>query len=105
MLGVGVGPDGSGGGGGNAPPPAAASAPSHRMRDDDRDALAILLSVNGLGPLTLGRLVEGLGSPGGILETAAAPGGPAALVEASRAADGEWRAMPQAVAEAVGAAA
>src|SRR5207253_11173153 len=67
----------------------------------DREPLAVLLSVSGLGPLTLGRRVDRLGSPAAILETAAGAGGAAVLVEDSRAADGEWRAMPRAVAAAI----
>ena len=104
MLGVGVGPDGLGGGGGRRGGPAAA-VPIAPLREQDRDALAVLLSVNGLGPLTLGRLVDRLGSPAAILETAEGVGGAAALVEGSRAADGEWRAMPLAVGDAIAAAA
>ncbi|HTK44309.1 MAG TPA: DNA-processing protein DprA [Patescibacteria group bacterium] len=73
--------------------------------DADRDALAVLLSVDGLGPLTLGRLVDRLGSPAAILEAAAGPDGAATLVQGSRAGDGEWRAMPHAVAQAIGVAA
>lgn len=103
MLGVGVGPDGLGGGGASR---SIASAPSVApLREQDREALAVLLSVNGLGPLTLGRLVDRLGSPAAILEVAAGTGGPAALVDGSRAADGEWRTMPLAVADAIAAAA
>jgi len=85
MLGVGVGPQ--------------------RMSEADRDALAVLLSVNGLGPLTLGRLVDSLGSPAAILETAAASGGAGTILDSSRAGDGEWRAMPRAVADAIAVAA
>ena len=75
------------------------------MSEADRDALAVLLSVDGLGPLTLGRLVESLGSPAAILETAGAAGGAGAILESSRAADGEWRAMPRNVADAIAVAA
>ena len=104
MLGVGVGPDGLGGGGG-VPGGPGDGAPIAPLREQDREALAVLLSVNGLGPLTLGRLVDRLGPPAAILETAAGVGGAAALVEGSRAADGEWRAMPIALADAIAAAA
>lgn len=85
MLGVGVGP--------------------RSISEADRDALAVLLSVTGLGPLTLGRLVDRLGSPAAILETAAATGGAGAILESSRAADGEWRTMPRDVAQAIAVAA
>jgi DNA processing protein len=103
VLGVGVGPDGLGGGG--APGAVASASRVAPLREQDREALAVLLSVNGLGPLTLGRLVDRLGSPAAILEVAAGIGGPAALVDGSRAAEGEWRAMPLAVADAIAAAA
>ena len=104
MLGVGVGPDGLGGGTG------APSAPAHplgaqRLCDADRDALAVLLSVDGLGPLTLGRLVDRLGSPAAILEVAAGADGTGTLLASSRSADGEWRMMSRAVAAAISVAA
>ena len=103
MLGVGVGPDGAGGG---TPITSGVPAASERaLGDDDRDALAVLLSVDGLGPLTLGRLVDRVGSPAGILEVAAGTGGTGTLVESSRSADGDWRSMPVKVARAIAAAA
>jgi len=85
VLGVGVGP--------------------RRISEADRDALAVLLSVHGLGPLTLGRLVDSLGSPAAILETAVGTGGAGAILESSKAADGEWRTMPRDVAAAIAVAA
>ena len=88
MLGVGAGPDGR-----------------ETLGDADREALAVLLSVDGLGPLTLGRLVDGLGSASAILEAAAGAGGPALLMERSRSADREWRTMPRAVAQSIAVAA
>ena len=81
MLGVGVG--------------------QQRMSESDREALAVLLSVDGMGPLTLGRLVDRLGSPAAILEAAAGAGGASAILQSSRAADGEWRTMPRTVADAI----
>lgn len=104
MLGVGAGPEGAWGGGTDPPNPTMAPAPA-RMSDGDREALAVLLSVNGLGPLTLGRLADRLGSPAAILEVAAGADGANALVESSRAADGEWRTMPRDVATAIAIAA
>lgn len=80
-------------------------SPSRRsaesITDADREALAVLLSVHGMGPLTLGRLVERLGSPAAILELAGRPGAPAALVEASRDPDGAGRHMPSGVGAAI----
>lgn len=70
----------------------------------DRDAIAVLLSVHGLGPLTLGRLIAALGSPAAILETAAGDRAAARLVEASRSRHGDARPMPVAIAEGVVAA-
>lgn len=98
MLGVGAaGPGGAGavGGGATAVPVDAGASAS------DRDALAVLLSVSGLGPLTLGRLVDVIGSPSSILELARRPGAIATLVAASLARDGSARAMPGEVAEAI----
>lgn len=66
--------------------------------------MAVLVSVQDLGPLTLARLLERFGSPSAILETARRPGGAGELLAASRA-DGAWRAMPATVAEAVSLAA
>jgi DNA processing protein len=109
MLGVGVGPDvGAGGvaaGGMAAGPGPFASLGTGSVTDADREALAVLLSVDGLGPLTLGRLVDRLGSPAAILELAGEPGGADALLERSRPVDGEWRMMPPKVAQAIAVAA
>jgi len=71
------------------------------MGPDDRDALAVLLSVAGLGPLTLGRLVEVLGSPSAILELARSHGAVGRLIEASRAHDGLGHPMPSTVAKGI----
>ena len=64
----------------------------------DREALAVLLSVDGLGPITLARLVEVIGSLSGVLEIARRPAAAGLLVEASRAAGDADRAMPATVA-------
>lgn len=68
------------------------------MSAADREALAVLLAVDGLGPLTLGRLVEVAGSTSGVLELARRPSGAGLLVDASRSAGDEGRAMPDTVA-------
>ncbi len=78
---------------------------SASLGDAEREALAVLLSVDGLGPLTLARLVDRLGSASAILEAAASSGGAAALLERSRSVDGEWRTMPGAVAQSIAVAA
>jgi DNA processing protein len=67
----------------------------------DRDALAVLLSVQGLGPLTLARLVGRLGPPSEILALAASSNAAAQLIEASRSDAGSWHAMPANVAAAL----
>ena len=100
MLGVGTGPEDAVGGAAPEPPepprPAAAGLSAVR-----RDAIAVLLSVDGLGPITLGRLVSRLGSPEAVLSVARRAGGEAALVDAGRAPDGEWRPLPTAVAASI----
>jgi DNA processing protein len=93
MLGVGPGPGDAGG--------ALPRRPPEPMTSNDREALAILLSVQGLGPLTLARLVARLGTPSGILAVAAGPNGAARLVEASRSDAGAWHAMHAIVADAL----
>jgi DNA processing protein len=103
MLGVGQGPDG-GISTDLERPDVPWSTPADRrtpMGRADRDAIAVLLSVHGLGPLTLGRLVTSLGSPAAILDVAAGARGAAEIVEASGSTDGEVRLMPASVAKAV----
>jgi DNA processing protein len=98
VIGVGAaGPDGAGAASAGPAVVKAVAGPSAR----DRDALAILLSVSGLGPLTLGRLVEALGSPSAILEVAGHPGAARRLIEASRTPDDGTHAMPRVVADAL----
>ncbi len=102
MLGVGPGPGELVGGWDSAAGEAGrTNAPA--IRPEDREALAILLSVHGMGPLTLGRLVERLGSPAAILELADRASPVGALVEASRDRDREsgGRPMPTGVAVAI----
>ncbi|HSL97020.1 MAG TPA: hypothetical protein VK831_00485, partial [Candidatus Deferrimicrobiaceae bacterium] len=73
--------------------------PGPALSPDDRDALAVLLAVHGLGPLTLERLVTRIGSPAQVLELARSSGGAAAIRAATRSPDGEWSTLPRAVAE------
>lgn len=105
MLGVGAaGPDGSGA---EWVEPAtgrvhgALSGAAVRVSPQDRQALAVLLSVSGLGPLTLGRLVDVVGSPTAILELARQRTAVDLLVAASRAPDGRSQAMPESVAKSI----
>jgi DNA processing protein len=90
---------GPGSGVGASPPVAPGS-----MSPADRDALAVLLSVHGMGPFTLARLVEALGSPNAILEVAARRDAARQLVHASRDSIGRARAMAMTVADAIVAA-
>ena len=104
MLGVGVtGPVG----GGEAPEtrerPVAVGATVGAGTDADaeRDAWAVLASVDGLGPVGLGALLRRYGSGVAILREAATPGGPARIALARDGAldDGErWRELPMDVA-------
>lgn len=58
-------------------------------RDGERDAWAVLASVDGLGPVGFARLLGRFGSGRRILEVALTPGGPEQLVDgAAAAADG-----------------
>jgi DNA processing protein len=102
MLGVGTGPDAAVGAGG-APADARPAPPPARgeLSNANREAIAVLLSVDGLGPITLGRLVARLGSPEAVLHAARTRGAQATLVDAGRAPDGEGRAMPSNVAAAI----
>ena len=106
MLGVGTGPDGPNEWGGGAEGPVVTPVAARpAVAQANREALAVLLSVHGLGPLTLGRLVDALGSPAAILLVASEAGAPDRLVDASRPAAGEGHAMPLAVAAAIADAA
>jgi DNA processing protein len=105
MLGVGprrdevVSPD--------SPPLIPSTWPTQRRRlsDGDRSAIAILVSVQGLGPITLEHLLERVGSPSDVVAVARGSGGARALVAASADAEQSWRSMPSGVAEAIVAAA
>jgi DNA processing protein len=81
---------------GGIPAPGAASS-------SERDALIVLACVEGIGPVTLARLIDRLGSAREVLATAAGRHGSARLVEASRDG-GDWAAMDGPAAEALVAA-
>lgn len=72
---------------------------------DEHEALAVLATVSGLGPVTLGRLLVALGSARSVLEAGRGRGAVALLIEASRDRDGLARAMAEPVATAVARAA
>jgi len=79
-----------------------------RIAAAEREALAVLVSVQGVGPMTLERLVAACGSARAVVELAAGPNATSRLIAASRgAASGEEaaRPVPVALAEAIIAAA
>jgi DNA processing protein len=71
----------------------------------DRGALAVLVSVQGLGPITLDRLLSRLGSPSNVLAVALEARGSDALVAASWDPESNRRSLPASVAGMVAAAA
>jgi DNA processing protein len=102
MLGVGAGPDaGDAWEAGDIARRQMGSGQLRSISAAARDAIAILLSVHGLGPLTLGRLVDVLGSPAEVLRAGGRPGAVEELVQASRPAGGDGHAMGRGVAEAI----
>jgi DNA processing protein len=84
--------------------PVAGDAAARAARDE-REAMAVLVSVQNLGPMTLARVLERYRSAREVLDAAAGRHGVRELVAASAGADGAARPMPVAVAEAVRAAA
>lgn len=93
---------GSGGSGGPLPPIVVAA---DRVDDAERDAWVVLNEVDGVGPVTFGRLVARLGSARAVLETALEPGGLARLVDASADEAGGWPRLTADAARALAAAA
>jgi DNA processing protein len=84
------------------------SAAHERAAADERAALAVLVSVQGIGPMTLERLIAASGSARAVLELATGPNAATRLVAASRLAgvgDAATRPMPAALADAIVAAA
>ena len=79
-------------------------APDGAAREE-REALAVLVSVQGLGPMTLERLMAACGSAAAVLRVANGPAAIRRLVAASAAAGDAARPMTTALAEAVVAAA
>jgi DNA processing protein len=71
----------------------------------ERSALAVLVSVEGLGPLTLARLRAGIGPGQAILEAASRPDGPATLVAAGFDAELGRHMLAEPVARSIVAAA
>ena len=67
----------------------------------EHEALAILATVAGLGPVTLGRLLVAFDSARGVLDVARASEAAPALIRGSRDPDGVGHAMSAPVAEAI----
>lgn len=72
---------------------------------EEHEALAVLATVAGLGPVTLGRLLLALGNARNVLAAGLGSGAVPRLIAASRDLDGLARSMPAPVAIAVAAAA
>jgi len=89
------------GGGGSRPP----GSPPTGSRLADRDALAVIVSAEGVGPITLERLLAVFGGPNEVLEVARRQTGAADLRVASRDPEGPGSAMTQSAAEALAVAA
>ena len=72
---------------------------------DEVDAWAVLVAVDGIGPVTLAALLGALGSGRAVLSTAAGPAGPRRLAEAVSARGGRldarlWRSIADAAQQA-----
>lgn len=85
--------------------PAPATPPRAAAPLEEHEALAVLATVTGLGPVTLGRLLVALGSAQNVLEAGRGSGAVPLLIGASRDLAGLARAMPEVVAREVAAAA
>src|SRR5512144_2893575 len=81
-----------------------AAAPGGMARAE-HEALAVLVSVQGLGPMTLERLMAACGSAAAVLGIATGPKGAERLVAASAATDDAPRPMTTALPPAVATAA
>jgi DNA processing protein len=71
----------------------------------ERDALAAIVAADGLGPVTLERLLTAFGGPNQVLDAARGPSGPARLQAASRDVAGLGNAMSEAAAQSLAVAA
>ena len=72
---------------------------------EEHEALAVLATVSGLGPVTLGRLLVTLGSARNVLEVGQGSGAVPVLIGASRDDEGLGRSIPEPVARAIAEAA
>jgi DNA processing protein len=85
-------------------PPVGEREPPGPVDDDERDAWVVLNEVEGVGPVSFGRLVAAFGGARAVLDAATRPRGPATLLAAVAGVDG-GSAFPQATARAIAAAA
>ena len=74
--------------GGRATPADAPSVTTHGPDAAERDAWVVLAGVEGVGPVSFGRLVSAFGSAEAVLAAARAPGSTASLVAATTDGDG-----------------
>jgi len=72
---------------------------------EERDALAVIAAADGLGPVTLERLLAAFGGPNQVLEAARGPSGVDRLRAASRDVSGPGNAMSEAAAASLAVAA
>lgn len=70
-----------------------------------REAMAVIASVEGIGPITLERLLAAFGGPEEVLAVGRGQGGGAVLRDASRGPDERWPSMRLTAADAIAAAA
>jgi DNA processing protein len=85
--------------------PNAAGEASGMLRAEDRAALAVLASVQGLGPVTMAALFAAVGSPSVVLGLAREPGAARRLAAATAGFGGGRNRVSEAIADAVVAAA
>ncbi len=75
--------------------------PEPAVGPEERAAMAVLVSVQHLGPMTLARLLARFGTAAATLDAASRPDGPPALVAASAGVDGSARPMSEDLARAI----
>ncbi|MBI3746612.1 MAG: DNA-protecting protein DprA, partial [Chloroflexi bacterium] len=84
---------------------AAVSASGEPASPATREAMAVIAGVEGIGPITLERLLAVFGDPVAVLEVAARPGGVSALRAATRESDDRLPTIRESTAKALAEAA
>ncbi len=79
--------------------------PSPAPTSGAREAMAVIASVEGIGPITLERLITAFGGPEEVLAVGREPGGGGLLRDATRGPDERWPSMRLTAANAIAAAA